>query len=37
MVSKNQKRIKLLESEIESIKDIALVGDGKTIREKLQK
>ena len=42
-MDKNQKRIQDLESEnktlkneIEAIKDISLVGDGKTIREKLQ-
>lgn len=37
MASKELKRIIELESVIESIKDITLVGDGKTIREKLQK
>lgn len=37
MVSKEQKKIKELESEIESIKNIALTGDGKTIREKMKK
>ncbi len=37
MTSKQEKKIRKLESEIEKIKDIALIGDGKTIREKLQK
>lgn len=36
-MDKRERQIKELESEIESIKDIALVGDGKTIREKLRK
>ena len=36
-MDKREREIRELKSEIEKIKDIALVGDGKTIREKLQK
>lgn len=37
MASKLANKIRELESEIEKIKDIALIDDGKTIREKMQK